>query len=126
MIKTLLIIGLGGFIGSITRYAIYHYFAQNYSSDYPWGTFAANLIGCFILGLIFGFVANGNGLNQALVFFLTTGFCGALTTFSTFSFENVLLLQRGELLVSFIYAGLSLTVGLLFTWLGLSSVKIFV
>lgn len=123
MIKTLLIIGFGGFLGSMMRYIIHHYFAQNYSGDYPWGTFAANMIGCFIIGIIFGLVAQGNGLSKELVFFLTVGFCGALTTFSTFSYENVLMLNGGKLFLALVYTGFSYTVGLALTWMGMNVPK---
>ena len=120
MAKTLLIIGLGGFLGSVTRYTIYHYFSQSIQTDFPWGTFVANLIGCLMIGVIFGWISNGNSLDRNLVFFLSVGFCGALTTFSTFSYENVLMLQRGKVLLLIFYSGLSYTLGLLMTWLGLS------
>ena len=124
MIKTLLIIGFGGFLGSIARYSIYHHFAQNYTTEYPWGTFVANLIGCFLIGVVFGLVAQGNNINKELVFFLTVGFCGALTTFSTFSYENVLMMSKGKIFLSLLYSGLSYTIGMLLTWFGLNVSKL--
>ncbi len=126
MIKTLLVIGLGGFIGSIARYSIYHFLAQNYTGDYPWGTFIANMIGCFIIGLIFGLVAQGNALSREVVFFLTVGFCGALTTFSTFSYESFLMFKGGKLFLALIYMGLSYTAGLVLTWIGMSASKVLI
>ena len=124
MIKTLLIIGLGGFVGSVTRYILYYYFVQNYPTDYPWGTFVANLLGCFVIGIVFGLAAEGDGLNKELVFFLSVGFCGALTTFSTFSYENLLMFNQGKVFLALVYSGLSYTMGLILTWLGLNASKL--
>ncbi len=124
MIKTLLIIGFGGFLGSITRYIIYHFFTQNYVGDYPLGTFTANMIGCFIIGIVFGLVAHGNTISKELMFFLSVGFCGALTTFSAFAYENLLMLNGGKLFLAIVYTGLSYTLGLGLTWLGMSASRV--
>ncbi|MDA1119043.1 MAG: fluoride efflux transporter CrcB [Bacteroidetes bacterium] len=114
----LLFVGFGGFLGSICRFLIYNYFFRNGGSDYPWGTFAANMIGCFLIGLILGYVVAGNDLSQPLVWFFATGFCGAFTTFSTFAYESINLLNSSKIILSIAYIALSVFVGLLFTWLG--------
>ena len=118
MIRMLLFVGLGGFLGSICRFLVYDYFFRNGGSDYPWGTFIANIVGCFLIGLILGYVATGNDLAKPIVWFFATGFCGAFTTFSTFSYESIQLLNNAKIILSMAYIALSVFVGLIFTWLG--------
>ena len=125
MIKTLLIIGVGGFAGSICRYLVQHYFVEHYPSDYPWGTFIANVTGCFLIGLIFGLILKGSVINQEVAFLLTAGFCGAFTTFSTFSYEGLLMINQGKILLFMGYTTLSVVLGLICTWAGVGFSKVF-
>ncbi len=109
MIKTVLLVGAGGFLGSVGRYLIsYLYLSKNPALLFPYPTFLANLAGCFLIGILFGL---GPKLSKDQLIFFTTGFCGGFTTFSSFSMENIQLFQKGEFKVAMIYTLLSLIVG---------------
>jgi CrcB protein len=102
---TVLLVLLGGAVGAPSRYLIDRYVQRRHDSVFPWGTFTVNLIGCLILGLLTG---AAHALPAYVVTLLGTGFCGALTTFSTFGFETVRLLEDGSLRE----AGLNVVAGL--------------
>ena len=123
MIKALLIIGCGGFIGSVCRYLLQQYFNQNFSAEYPWGTLTANLVGCFFIGLIFGYALHKTNVPYEFVWFFATGFCGAFTTFSTFSYESLHLLKHGKAFVALAYLSISVIAGLVLTWTGMYLAK---
>ncbi|MDO5697854.1 MAG: fluoride efflux transporter CrcB [Dermatophilus congolensis] len=88
---SLLLVMLGGAAGAPARFLVDRAVMRGRSGVMPWGTFAVNVIGSFVLGLVVG-----AGVPQTWRLLLGTGFCGALTTYSTFSFENVRLLQEGR------------------------------
>ncbi len=118
MIKILFIIGAGSFLGGISRFLTSR-FIQNYSiSAFPYGTFVVNIIGCFLIGLIYGLSERGNFINTEWRMFLTVGFCGGFTTFSTFANENLGLLRDRDFFYFALYAGLSVFVGLFAVYLG--------
>lgn len=125
MLKILLAIGSGSFLGGIARYLLSRGIQNSVISSFPFGTFWVNIIGCFLIGLFFGLSERGNLSNAELRMFLTVGFCGGFTTFSTFSNENISLLRDGSFLYFSIYAGLSVFVGLLATFGGNALTKIF-
>jgi fluoride exporter len=122
MIKILLLIGTGGFIGSIARYGIGLLGLKLFQGTFPLGTFAANMLGCLILGSVFGLFEK-DLLSQNWRLFLATGFCGGFTTFSTFSLENIQMLRTGEYVSFFLYAGISILLGLALTVFGIMAVK---
>lgn len=117
--KTILLIGLGGGIGSILRYLTTLAFNRLWPATFPWGTFTVNIAGSFLVGILIGFVGRQLPVNADLRFLLITGFCGGYTTFSTFASENVNLLQSGQPLTAFAYMAGSLLAGLLAVWIGL-------
>ena len=123
MLKTLIIIGLGGFIGTIARYLISRYFQLNVSSMFPWGTFIINILGCLLIGIIYGLTEKGDFLSTEFRLFLTVGICGGFTTFSTFSYEALLLLRQEEWIRFAFYTSFSLFLGLLAVYAGKVSVK---
>ena len=125
MLKISLIIGLGGFLGSISRYWLSLFVDKTFFGAYPYGTFAVNIIGCFLLGLIYAFADKEQLMTQEMRFFLATGFCGSFTTFSTFSYENQLLYQEGEWTTLITYIVLSVLVGILTTIAGVSLGRLF-
>lgn len=124
MLKILLAIGSGSFLGGIARYLLSRGIQNLMISSFPFGTFWVNIAGSFLIGLFFGFSERGNLSNPELRLFLTVGFCGGFTTFSTFSNENLALLRDGSFLYFSLYAGLSVFIGLLATFGGIALTKV--
>jgi fluoride exporter len=124
MVKILLIIGSGSFLGGIARY-LTSYFVQNTAvSSFPYGTFLVNIIGCFLIGLFYGISERGNIMTAEWRMFLTVGFCGGFTTFSTFAIENLALLKDNSIFNLALYISLSVFVGILATYLGNLIIKV--
>ncbi|MCB0305134.1 MAG: fluoride efflux transporter CrcB [Calditrichaeota bacterium] len=114
-----LAIGLGGCCGALLRYWISgRVYAAFAGSDFPSGTLAVNLIGSFVLGLIAG-LADHYIIHPNLRLFLTIGLLGAFTTFSTFSYETVMLMQVNSFYKAFLNVFVSVLVGLMAAFLGL-------
>ena len=92
----MLISGLvvAGMVGATARFLVDGWIQRRTTADFPWGTFTINVSGSFVLGLVVG-AAQYHGLGGLPTTVLGTGFCGAFTTFSTFSYESVRLLERG-------------------------------
>ncbi|MBZ9728813.1 fluoride efflux transporter CrcB [Salegentibacter sp. JZCK2] len=118
MLKQLLLIFLGGGLGSVLRYLISK--SLNFGTAFiPFGTFTVNILGSLLLGLILGIAAKSDIFNSNTVLFLAIGFCGGFTTFSSFAFENHALLRSGDYLNFFIYTFGSIILGILAVFLGL-------
>lgn len=122
MLQSILIVGTGGFLGSVGRYLISHYLTINTPSVFPFGTFIVNIVGSFLIGIIIA-ASFSEDINQHTKLLLATGFCGGFTTFSSFSYEFFSLLQNQHTGYAFLYAAGSFGLGLLFVWLGFSLVK---
>lgn len=118
MIKTMLIVGTGGFLGTISRFLLSRYIQQLWPSYIPYGTLIVNVLGCFLIGVLYGISERTQMFGSEWRFFLTVGFCGAFTTFSTFTNENMILLRDQEYFLSFLYIALSLILGLGATFTG--------
>ncbi len=121
MIKNLILIGLGGFIGSIFRYLVQLYISTRIISSIPYGTLTVNVIGSFLVGILVGLTYK---LPKEWVFLLSTGFCGGFTTFSTFSAESFNLMSSDDIYQSFFYIFLSLGFGIFAAYLGIITSKI--
>lgn len=93
--KSFFYVFIGGGLGSLFRFAISKLLPVS-KYDYPWSTFFANLLGCFLIGLLLGWAIKNNGQRSELYIFLVVGFCGGLTTFSTFSLEGLNFLRSGD------------------------------
>ncbi len=117
MIKILLLIGTGSFIGGVLRFLVSHSFPAKSLSLFPWPTLTVNILGCFLIGCVF---AGTERFNLAMEWrvFLATGFLGGFTTFSAFSYETVTLLRNGYFAHAAGYVILSVLVGLTATLLG--------
>jgi len=125
MFRIILIIGAGGFLGSVARFITSKYVQQLFPFSFPVGTLLVNILGSFLLGLVYGLMDRGELLSNEMRLFLTVGFCGGFTTFSTFVYENASLLKDGNFLQSALYAGLSLFAGLVALYIGNLIIKLF-
>ena len=117
--KNILLVGLGGGIGSISRYLCQRWFAVNYLHPVPRATLAVNITGCFLIGIFWGLSFRSFESNESWKLFLMTGLCGGFTTFSAFTLEGIGLIKEQKLLLFFGYVAASVMVGLFATWLGM-------
>jgi CrcB protein len=122
--KQIILVGLGGGLGSIFRYLTSVFTAKYYSSVFPLATFITNILGCLIIGLLIGYFGQTQGENQNLKLLFITGFCGGYTTFSTFAAENISLFQNHQYFTLIGYTLASVLVGLLAVGFGLMIGKI--
>ncbi|MFZ2948662.1 MAG: fluoride efflux transporter CrcB [Desulfuromonadaceae bacterium] len=109
--------------GGLTRYYLSGWVYSLLGRAFPYGTFAVNIIGAYLIGLIMELALRSTLIPDALRLGLTVGFLGGLTTFSTFSYETFSLLEDGRFLVAFANILASVAVCLLFTWLGIITVR---
>lgn len=124
MFKAMIIAGLGGFVGTCLRFLtgkLCHVVCAN--SAFPWGTFAVNVVGSFLIGIFFGLAEKNNVISPSMNVFLITGFCGGFTTFSSLADDMFLLLQQKNWLNFGLYAGLTFMLGILLVWAGRAIVK---
>lgn len=118
MIKNILFVGFGGFVGSVGRYLISRIHILSSLTSFPLGTLLVNVIGSLILGFLTGIVVRSPILTLEWRLFLMVGFCGGFTTFSTFTNENLSFMRNGEYLNVFIYSGISIFLGFSAVYLG--------
>ena len=118
MLKTIGLIGLGGGLGCIARYLQTLAVKRWLDVSFPLGTLSVNLLGSLIVGVIMGFLLKNNTHHPILFPLLVVGFCGGFTTFSSFSFECLSLLQTGRFLQAMLYISISLIVGIALTFIG--------
>lgn len=120
--KNLILVFIGGGIGSALRYVIGKWLNSS-ESGIPYGTFAANIIGSLLIGIILGLAAKNSTLSQNHTLLLATGFCGGFTTFSTFAYENHVFLKSGDFASFAFYTIGSFIIGFLAVFLGMFLVK---
>ena len=121
--KQFLLVFLGGGIGSGLRYLISKTL-NPYISNFFVGTFGVNILGCLIIGIILGLSAKSTALSNNTILFITIGFCGGFTTFSSFALENYGMLRGGQITSFLLYTVSSILVGILAVALGLWLSKI--
>ncbi len=124
MFKLILLVGAGGFIGSVARFLGSRYITENFLSSFPFGTMTVNITGCFLIGVFYGMSERGALMNEEWRIFLTVGFCGGFTTFSSFASENLTLLRDGAFVYFLLYTGLSVFLGLAATFIGNALTKL--
>ena len=123
--KQLLLIGLGGFVGSVFRYLISKLNNYWHFLSLPIGTLSVNVLGSLLIGFLVGISAKSDVISSDLRLFLMVGFCGGFTTFSTFSNENMMLIQNGQILTALFYTSLSILLGFSAVYLGYLSSTLF-
>jgi CrcB protein len=109
--------------GGLTRYYLSGWVYGLLGRAFPYGTFVVNIIGAYCIGLVMELALRSTMLSDSLRVGLTVGFLGGLTTFSTFSYETFKLLEDGQFMVAFVNILASVAVCLLFTWLGIITVR---
>lgn len=124
MVKSLLIAGFGGFVGTVFRFLISRYIQINYISVFPWGTFLVNILGSLLIGIFFGLSEKGNLLTTEWRIFFTVGICGGFTTFSSFIDDAFILLQNKEWLRFVVYPTFSFFLGLSAVFIGRTLIKL--
>ena len=121
MLKNILLVGAGSFFGGALRYIVS--LLVKYTCGFPWATFTVNLLGCLLIGVLWGIFSRCANASQQLVLFLSVGFCGGFTTFSTFSKESLQLIQSGNWLYFSLYVAGSILLGLLLVAVGYQIAK---
>lgn len=122
--KNILLVFIGGGFGSVLRYLIGKWL-NNAENGIPYGTFAANIVGSLLIGLILGLALKNNTLTQNHTLLLATGFCGGFTTFSTFAYENHVFLKSGDFTSFALYTIASFVIGFLAVFGGMFLAKSF-
>ena len=97
MLKSMIIVGIGSFIGGSLRYVTSTMMKNVCGQDFPWGTLTVNLLGCLVFGLIFALFSKYATTSSPWYLLFTTGLCGGFTTFSTFANESMQMLQSGNI-----------------------------
>lgn len=120
----ILLVGLGGGVGSILRYLCQRWVNEWYQHNFPLATFLINISGCLLIGIFYALGEKGNILSPQTRILLVTGFCGGFTTFSTFAFENMNLLRIGDSFYFLLYALGSVVAGIIAVYIGSLLIKI--
>ncbi len=123
MIKDILIVGSGSAIGGITRFLIRKLVMTFFPYPFPMATFLINIAGSFLIGLVYAISGKSGSMSPAALIFLATGFLGGFTTFSSFSYENMLLMRNGQYLLALTYILGTILLGLLATFTGYAIAK---
>ena len=123
--KQLLIVFIGGGIGTVLRYLLSKLIPYS-GNGFPWNTFGTNLIGCFMIGILTSyFLRNLSNDQSDIVLFATIGLCGGFTTFSTYAYENLNLIKSEDHLNFLIYTLISVILGIIMVYLGMIINKLF-
>ena len=120
--RQIILVGVGSFLGGIARYISTLVINQKLNTDFPYATLSINIIGCLVIGIVYG-IFEKSIITSDWKLFLATGICGGFTTFSAFSNESLDLLKQGNTLGMLTYIGVSILFGLIATYLGYWIVK---
>jgi CrcB protein len=113
-----LVISIGAILGANARYLLANWAAQRFGAGFPYGTFIINISGAFVLGVFMAYLQDRSFVHANYRLFFATGFCGAYTTFSTFTYESLRLLQDGSFLLAFTNLFGSIVIGMAGVFLG--------
>lgn len=122
-IKNILLVVAGSATGGVLRYLLTLFFIAKEWTKLPWATFSVNILGCFIIGVVYALAEKSTTGSPQIRLLLTTGFCGGFTTFSAFAYENIQLFKIEGATSALIYIGLSVFLGIGATLLGISLFK---
>ncbi len=123
MLRTIFIVGTGGFIGSVLRYLVQYFVEKGMTSTFPLGTLIANIAGSFIIGIVFALAEKGNMLSAEWRIFLAVGVCGGFTTFSSFAYNNFIMIKEQSFMQLLLNIGGSLFLGILAVYLGVILIR---
>lgn len=118
MLKNILFVMLGGSLGAVSRYLVGLGCSHWRFASLPLGTFVVNVLGCFLMGILMGCAQKSTALSETTYLLLTVGFCGAFTTFSTFTADAFRLMDSGRCWTALAYMTLSIVVGMLLFFIG--------
>jgi len=121
--RSLLFVGIGGGIGSMLRYLLQIFIGRHVPIVFPLGTFLVNCSGCFLIGMFYSLATKYTGFSPEWRLFLITGICGGYTTFSTYSYDGLILLKQGSNMAFMIYVLGSVVLGLLATFAGVAAFR---
>ncbi len=119
MIKTILLIALGGALGSLARFGCVHVTTRFFGTSFPWGTLGINVVGSLLIGVVAGYVSLKTGIADDLRSFVMIGFLGGFTTFSAFSLDAIMLWEKGDALQALGYVMASVILSILAAFSGL-------
>jgi len=120
----IILAGSGSFIGGILRYLTQLLFSKFFSDSFPLGTLLINIIGSFLIGIIFSLSEKSDIISHEAKIFIAVGICGGFTTFSSFSIENLFLLRDGQYIQMILYSLLSVFLGISAALAGFLLIKI--
>lgn len=123
MLKNLIIVAVGGGVGSALRYLLQETLHKQIENFEPYGTFVVNILGCLLLGLLAGYAEQEKLVNTCMNLLLISGFCGGFTTFSTFALQGNTLFLSNKPIQAILYIGLSVIVGLIAAYFGYKLTK---
>ena len=123
IIYTSLVIGFGGFIGTILRFLLSSSIEKSFATSFPIGTILVNLIGCFLIGLLSGYFTQKLGDQTQLFFFLTIGVLGGFTTFSAIAMDSQVFIENGEYLKMLTYISVQAILGIALCLIGYNIIK---
>ncbi|PIP02574.1 MAG: fluoride efflux transporter CrcB [Zetaproteobacteria bacterium CG12_big_fil_rev_8_21_14_0_65_54_13] len=123
MMRQLAAVAIGGAAGAVMRWLMASAVQRLAGGAFPWGTFAVNALGSFLLGFLFVWLIERSTASELLRLAITVGFLGAFTTFSTYSLESVRLLQEGAMQMAFANIVGQVVVCLSLTWLGVQCAR---
>ncbi len=123
MLKSVLYVGVGSFIGGILRYLVSYFMKGVSTGSFPWATLTVNLTGAFVIGVVYALSARYSSISNDICLLLATGLCGGFTTFSAFANEGLQMLQNGSVGMFFVYALTSVFAGVAMVALGWLAVR---